>query len=189
MGARIDPVAVPAAGLAEARGFLRIDGTSEDARLTPALAAAVALCEAFTGQVMLVRGVHETMPRGETASDAGWRRLALTPVRSIDAVRRPGGVLLGPDDHAVDIDADGDGWVRMARASWGAAERFEVVYQAGMSLDWAGVPEALRQGIVRLAGHFHAPREDAAGEAVGTSACPPAAVAALWRPYRRMRLR
>ncbi len=44
------------------------------------------------------------------------------------------------------------------------------------------VPAPLRQGVVRLAGHLHAHRDetDAAG--------PPAAVTALWRPFRRMRL-
>jgi hypothetical protein len=43
------------------------------------------------------------------------------------------------------------------------------------------VPEPLRQGIVRLAAHLYAAR----GE---VEAVPPAAVAALWRPWRRVRL-
>jgi len=43
------------------------------------------------------------------------------------------------------------------------------------------LPEPLRQGIVRLAAHLYTVR----GEA---EAPPPACVAALWRPWRRLRL-
>jgi uncharacterized phiE125 gp8 family phage protein len=57
-----------------------------------------------------------------------------------------------------------------------------VAVEAGLAEDWNGVPEPLRQGIVRLTAHLYAHR-DAAGDAG-----PPAAVAALWRPWRRMRL-
>jgi uncharacterized phage protein (predicted DNA packaging) len=53
---------------------------------------------------------------------------------------------------------------------------------AGLSVDWSTSPAPLRQGIVRLVAYFYAHR-DAADDAG-----PPAAVAALWRPYRRMRL-
>jgi hypothetical protein len=48
---------------------------------------------------------------------------------------------------------------------------------------WSEVPEALRQGMVRLAAHLyaHRDREEGAG--------PPAAVTALWRLWRRLGLR
>lgn len=55
----------------------------------------------------------------------------------------------------------------------------EVHLTAGLADDWASLPDALRQGIVRLTAHLFAERD--MGE-------PPAIVAALWRPYRRMRL-
>jgi uncharacterized phiE125 gp8 family phage protein len=51
-----------------------------------------------------------------------------------------------------------------------------------MAPDWTGLPEALRQGVVRLAAHFYTHRTAAEDEG------PPAAVTALWRPWRRMRL-
>ena len=52
---------------------------------------------------------------------------------------------------------------------------------AGMASDGNGVPEPLRQGIVRLTAYLFNARDGSGGE-------PPAAVTALWRPYRRMRL-
>ena len=82
--------------------------------------------------------------------------------------------------YAIDIDAGGDGWVRLTAPV--AVSRLLVGYHAGLSPDWSSLPEALRQGIVRLVAHGYAHR-DAADDAG-----PPAAVAALWRPWRRMRL-
>lgn len=82
--------------------------------------------------------------------------------------------------HAIDIDANGEGWVRVTNA--GEARRVRVSYRAGMAAEWAGLPDALRHGIVRLAAHLYTHRAAAADEA------PPAAVTALWRPFRRMRI-
>jgi hypothetical protein len=50
----------------------------------------------------------------------------------------------------------------------------------GGAATWAAVPPAVAQGVVMLAAYlFLRPDEDRA---------PPAAVAALWRPYRRIRI-
>jgi uncharacterized phiE125 gp8 family phage protein len=64
----------------------------------------------------------------------------------------------------------------------GLAKRVDVTFTAGIAADWGGLPETIRHGIIRLAAHLHAVRD--APEDVG----PPAIVAALWRPWRRMRL-
>jgi hypothetical protein len=50
-----------------------------------------------------------------------------------------------------------------------------------MAADSNGVPEPLRQGIVRLTAHLFNARDGGGGD-------PPAAVTALWRPFRRIRL-
>jgi hypothetical protein len=50
-----------------------------------------------------------------------------------------------------------------------------------MADDENGVPEPIRQGVLRLVAHMFTDRDGDGGE-------PPAAVTALWRPYRRLRL-
>jgi uncharacterized phiE125 gp8 family phage protein len=78
----------------------------------------------------------------------------------------------------VDVDFNGDGWVR-TQAS--AASRVQVSGTAGMAEDENGVPEPIRQGVLRLVSHLFTSRDGEGGEV-------PAAVTALWRPYRRMRI-
>lgn len=180
----VENLACGPAATAEAKAYLRIDGAGEDALVGALVESAAALCEAFVGQMLVVRGVSETV----TASGA-WTRLRQSPVGEVTQVVevREGGiaVALTPGTHAVDIDGNGDGWVRYGGAGnvvYGRAGlRLRVAYRAGLAAEWAAIPDALRQGIVRLAAHLYAHRDEAAS--------PPVAVAALWRPYRRMRLR
>lgn len=166
--------------LGDAKAYLRVVGAEEDELLARLLRTAGESCEAFTGKVVLARGFAET-----AATSAAWRRLARAPVRAITAVEtvRTDGIAaaLPVSAYAIDIDARGDGWVRVLEA--GGATRVRVSYEAGLAASWSEVPEALRGGIVRLAAHFfsHRDREDGAG--------PPAAVTALWRPWRRLGLR
>jgi len=176
-------VAAPApalpVSLAELKADARIATSEEDALLAGFARAATDLCERFTGTVLIAREVKEIVPAG-----GAWTRLGAAPVRSIDAVAAlaPGGeeVALAVGHYAVDIDAAGEGWVRLLAAR--GEKRLKVAYTAGLATDPNGVPEALRRGIARLALHFHARRDAADPEA------PPAAVTALWRPWRRLRL-
>jgi len=80
--------------------------------------------------------------------------------------------------YAVDIDADGVGWVRVLAA--GSAGRVAVAYSAGLAMSFEAVPAPIAQGVAMLVAHLFDHRE--------SDVAPPAAVAALWRPYRRMRL-
>ena len=74
---------------------------------------------------------------------------------------------LSVDGYAVDIDAAGEGWVRVTR--WGAFKQIRVSYEAGLAAEAEALPEALRHGIVRLAAHLytHRDRENGAGSAGG----------------------
>lgn len=172
--------AAPPVTIDEAKAYLRIEGEAEDAALAGLVRAATGLCEGFTGQALIAREVRETIP-----ASSEWRRLARTPVRVISAVEglpaEGSAFALPVDAYAIDIDANGDGWARVIRQ--GAAGRAIVTYEAGMAAEWNGVPEPVRQGIVRLVAHLFTHRDAADG------AGPPAAVAALWRPWRRMRLK
>ena len=170
----------PAVTVNDAKAYLRIEGSAEDAVLDRLAAAATGLCEGFTGLTLIAREMRETIP-----ATSEWRRLARTPVRAISGVEglpaEGSAFALPADAYAIDIDANGDGWVRVIRQ--GAAGRAIVTYEAGVAAGLEGVPEPVRQGIVRLIAHLFTHRD------AGDDAGPPAAVAALWRPWRRMRLK
>ena len=174
MSASPIPAAVSAAAAGDVAQFLRGDPAAEPALLARTAAAAIALAEGYCGSVLIARGGEEIVP-----ADGGWHALAAVPVTAIDGVTLlTAGDAPAVDGYAVDIDAEGRGWVRIAAAAGGA--RAAVAYRAGIAVDWASVPPALAQGVVMLAAHLFENR-DGGGD-------PPAAVAALWRPYRRMRL-
>lgn len=176
------PFAAPAAAIAEARDDLRIDGSGEDAAIARAIEAAALICERFTDRIWFEReGWARLAPSG------AWQRIGLAPVRAVLSVGRVAGdgsvTPIGVGAHEIDIDAGECAWVRV---SDGEAEgRVEVRVTAGAASGWGAVPGPLRQGIVRLAAHLY--RERGAGGSESES-IPPAAVAALWRPYRRMRV-
>lgn len=173
------PLAAPLDGL---KAYLRISRTDEDDLLTDLLRAASDVAERFIGQLLIERGVEEVL---STSSD--WRRLAMCPVTSITTVAgiADTGVetVLAVDAYALDIDGNGDGWVRVSDpgAALGSFGRIHVRYRAGIASDATGVPDSIRHGIIRLAGDYYALRE-------GVEPHPPASVAALWRPWRRMHL-
>jgi uncharacterized phiE125 gp8 family phage protein len=166
--------------LAELKAFLRVSVSEEDALLAALARGAADMCEAFTGRALIDRAVEEVL-----AASPAWARLGAAPVRSIEGVAALGedgeASPLAAEAFAIDIDAAGDGWVRVLDAA--GAKRVLVSYHAGMAADPNGLPEALRHGIVRLAAHLYTQRDQA------DEAGPPAAVTALWRPWRRLRLR
>jgi uncharacterized phiE125 gp8 family phage protein len=170
---RISPI--PAEALASAvaatRAYLRMEGAAEQAVLEQAAASAIAIGEAFTGCLFVRRSVEETL-----AAATGWAALAGQPVASIDAVLGADGAALAVDGYAVDIDAEARGWVRLTSGSG----RITVRYVAGLAEGWEALDAPLAQGVMLLAAHLF-DRRDAGAQ-------PPAAVAALWRPYRRVRL-
>jgi len=171
-------LALPAVTISEAQAFVRIETGEEEALLAGLIRTASALCEAFLGQVVIARPFTADVPVG-----AAWQRLEVGPVQSIsglDAVDSSGvASALPSNSYAFDIDARGDGWVRVLDS--GGVTRVRVSGTAGLAQDANGVPEPIRQGVLRLVAHLFTARDGDAGE-------PPAAVTALWRPYRRMRL-
>jgi uncharacterized phiE125 gp8 family phage protein len=176
----VTPPVLPPAALGELKDWLGISTAMDDAPLAVLLRAALDLCEDFTGRMPVQATCEEVLNIA-----GGWQRLATQPVQAIVSVE---GIpaegprfALAADAYELDLDADGGGLVRVERQ--GTAGRIAVRFVAGLAPDWAGLPEALRHGMIRLAAHQHRARE---GD--GPNPLPPAAVAALWRPWRRMRL-
>ena len=176
-----EDLALPPEAAGAAKAYLRVERADEDDLIAGLVLAAAELCEAFIGRPLLERDFIETIPAGRA-----WRRLGFGPVRSITQVRAIAGdgaeQVLAAQDYGIDIDRRGDGWVRTTAPA--GARRIRVEYRAGLAAGWAQVPAALRQGVLRLAAHFYTSR---ASEGPNSNA-PPAAVTALWRPFRRLRL-
>lgn len=179
MATAVNPPPPPPVPLAPLRAYLRIEGSDEDALLAGLLRSAAEICEAFTRITLTDSEIEQALP-----ARPAWTRLERAPVRAILSVAALGAgtepVPLAAADYGIDIDARGDGWVRVTGG--GGSGRVLVRYRAGLAADWNGIPEPLRHGIMRMATHLYAHRdgEDGAG--------PPAAVTALWLPYRRLRL-
>jgi uncharacterized phiE125 gp8 family phage protein len=171
-------LAEPIVAMSEAQAYVRIETGEEEAVLAGLIRSASALCEAFLNQVVIARAFEVQVP-----ASGNWERLPLTPVKSITEVAtldaNGAATLLPADGYAMDIDSSGDGWVRVAPGD--GSLRVRVTGTAGMADDENGVPEPIRQGVLRLVAHLFTARDGEGGE-------PPAAVTALWRPYRRMRL-
>jgi len=172
-----DLLVLPPAARDEAKAYLRVVGVDEDPLLDRLLRSAAELGERFTGQVLLRRAFRE---RIGPAGAGRWQRLGRTPVRAVTAVETGAGTPLPAEAYAIDLDSSGDGWVRLIAPPDGPVT---VSYDAGLAASWAELPEALRHGALRLAAHFYTHRDGAA-----STVQPPAAVTALWRPWRRMRL-
>lgn len=176
----VTPPVLPGAALAELKQWLAIATTRDDAELISLLKAALDMCEAFTGLMPLESTCEEILP-----VTSSWQTLATRPVLAItQVVGIPADgprFTLPPENYAIGLDADDTGSVLVMNPA--SAGRIAVSFTAGLATEWADLPEPLRHGIIRLAAHQHRARDnDSAGP------IPPASVAALWRPWRRIRL-
>lgn len=163
--------------LNEARSWLRLGATIDDAVVAQLVRAATNICEAFIGQWLIVRAVEEVVPLNDGSTTLGIR-----PVVAVDTATllMPGSeIALGETGYGVTIARDGTASVTVHDR--GDAARARIGYRAGMAAEANGIPEAIRQGIVRLTQHLHDARD-------GGGAAPPAAIAALWQPWRRLTL-
>lgn len=157
-------------GLPEVQAYARVETGEEEAVLAGLLRVASEMCESFINQALLPREFEADLRVGQ-----GWTILPIQPVRSVSSVRRPGSdEVIAAGTYRVDVDQDGRGFI----AGLGEGERVIVTGVAGMAAEANGIPEPIRQGILRLASSLFANRDGQVGEL-------PKAVSALWRPYRR----
>ena len=172
------PPSLSGAPLAELKRWLSIGTAREDELLTELIAGALALCERFTGTVPFKCEVRETM-----LSAAVSHRLSATPCISlIDATAIDGldARLLTADDYSLTFEADGCATFTLAGEIPEA--RLELRYYAGAASEWEDLDEGLRHGVIRHAAHSFRERER------GEPGQLPASIAALWRPWRKLRL-
>lgn len=176
------PPDIAASALAELKAHLGLVQAENDAALSGYLRSALSLCEAFTGQTLLQRQIRQKLTRSHSP-----QRLKCAPVIAITAVHVSNSEsqkqALPAASYSVDIDGAALGRVTLTGPLpvLTAGSFIEAQYLAGLAAQWTYLPEAIRHGIIMLAAHFYdQPRTALSG--------PPAAVAALWRPWRVMRL-
>ena len=171
------PASVVADAVAAARGYVRLADEVEAVLLARLATTALLAAEAFCGDVWVQRAFEAVLP-----VRPGWLRLPARPITAIAGVTAlPAGsapAVLSVDAYAIDIDAEATGWIRVAQA--GGAAQVAVSYTAGAAASFADLPAPITQGVAMLTAHLFEARDGAT--------LPPAAVAALWRPYRRMQL-
>lgn len=172
------PPSLSGAPLAELKRWLSIGTAQEDELLTGLIAAALALCERFTGTVPFKCEVRETM-----LSAAVSHRLSATPcIALIDASAIDGldARLLADSDYSLTLEADGSATFTLTGDISEAT--VELRYYAGAASEWEDLDEGLRHGVIRHAAHCFRERER------GEPGQLPASIAALWRPWRKLRL-
>lgn len=156
--------------LPEMQAYARVETGEEEALLAGLLRTASEMCETFLNQALVAREYELDLRAGD-----GWTLLPLQPVRSVSSIRRAGEIEpLAPASYRCDIDYEGRGHI----AGLPRGGTFVVAGSAGMAVDGNGVPEPIRQGILRLAAFMFANRDGQIGDL-------PKAVTALWRPYRK----
>ena len=91
-------------------------------------------------------------------------------------------IVISPMCQYSAIDGLANDWhlVHLGKFAQGGAGSVMVEATAGMATDWGSLPAAIRQGAALLAAHLY---DTGAG-----GGAPPAAVTALWRPFRVLRL-
>ena len=178
----ITPAVLAGAALGELKAWLAITTPGDDAALTALLRTALETCEAFTGAMPLVQLCEEIVPAAHELAGAGdaagaGGNLGRGHSRNGRAVRDPGrGLcdrprrrrrgLVSPASHRRQLGGPRGGALhrrdggRMGRPAREPAPRRAAAGRASLSPARIGQPQPM----------------------------PPAAVAALWRPWRRMRV-
>ncbi len=189
--------------LAEAKSYLRLDGTDSDSLVTHEIAAARQICERITGLRLITQTIEARFDDWPSGQSSTWWSGVKDGVRddlrpSLPAMPLPVGPiqsllgidLIDDDDVTTTVTPTpayvtsglmpllvlktGQSWPTPLRARNGIAVRLVVGFGAA-----ASVPFAIREGILQLVAHrFDNP----------TSAEIPKGVKTLWSSYRRVGL-
>ncbi|RMF08909.1 MAG: hypothetical protein D6763_08960 [Alphaproteobacteria bacterium] len=172
--------------IAEARAYLRLDGDDDNAVVAACIMAARQACESYTGRSLISQTWQLYLDRWPEGAII----LPRPPLQSVTSI-----TVYDADGGATALDL-GDFWVDSAAAPARLLAKsatvllqpgrrlggIEITYDAGYGDSWNDVPQALRQGILMAVANFYEHR--AADSAAGL----PAPIAALWQPYRVVRL-
>ncbi len=175
----IEPSVLAATALIEAKALLRLETIDEEALLAAQLRTALELAEDFTGSVWLAATYREKRALAREIV------LQKRPFQLLTAVRLlyANGSEVALDPTQITTQSSDHGEVMLSMPVVAMDGRDVVIsYRAGAYSDWTYLPDGLRMGVLRMAAHLFTWRDDALSVGV------PGAVAALWRPYKQLRL-
>lgn len=184
----LGPPVIEPVTLVEARQFLRLDQTDEDALLATLITAARLMIEAASGRCLIEQPWRIVLDRWPASGEI---RLPLSPLLRIDAARVYDvlGSAQAVATASLTLDKAADppvirltGEVPEIGRAHGA---IEIDVAAGYGATAAAVPAPLRQAVLRLAARWFEQRGDVAGR---DAQALPATIAALVAPFRRGRL-
>jgi uncharacterized phiE125 gp8 family phage protein len=175
----VEPSLLPPTALIEAKALLRLETIDEEALLAVQLRTALDMAEDFTGSIWLTATYREKRAlRREII-------LRKRPFVSLTGLRLLFGngseEALDPTLQDVHVSDHGEAMLCVPDSVMDARD-IVISYRAGGFADWTNLPEGLRMGVLRMAAHLFAWRD--APDAVAV----PNAVAALWRPFKHLRL-
>lgn len=182
----LTPPAAEPVSLADAKAWLRIDGSDADALLSSLIQAARQAVEAQSGAALLVQQWKWTLDAWPST------RILVPPIgplRSLDAVQVAGaaGVLVAVPSASFQVDAVGargriavTGPVPAPATTLGG---IVLTVKVGLAATPADVPPAIRQALLITLAHLHEGRGDAA-DADGPVPPPARALLAPWRQRR-----
>ncbi len=175
----IEPAILAPTALIEAKALLRLETVDEEALLAAQLRTALDLAEDFTGTVWLSATYREK--RGLRREIILYKR----PFQRLTALRllyaNGSDVALDPTLQNTQVSDHGEVMLSIAEPLLDGRDLM-ITYKAGAYSDWSQLPEGLRMGVLRMAAHLFTWRDDALSIGV------PGSVAALWRPYKQLRL-
>ena len=182
----VTPPAVEPIALADANTHLRVDVPDDDALITALIAAARQACEAFTGRTLITQAWRlfldgPLLPRVVALPRPPILSVVAATVIADDATE----TIADPATYTV--DTAGARLLLKQTSDWPAAvpracAGLRIDFTAGYGPAATDVPAALRQGILQHIAQLYANRGDADAPAL------PAACAALYQPYRFLRL-
>ncbi|NNF89846.1 MAG: hypothetical protein HKM96_00590 [Boseongicola sp.] len=188
----IEQTQVPDAALpvAEFRDHLQLgsgfaDDGYQDAVLVPQLRAALAAIEGDTGKALFQRTfryvvnawrdlAHEVLPVAPVAAVQSFK---VTDLAGVEELIPATAYRLVEDAHRPELR-----WLGLVLPTIPVGGHAEIVFEAGYSADWAGVPADLKQAVLMLAAHFYEHRTGPSDHAV------PGSLAVLLKRYKPFRL-
>lgn len=191
----ITPPSVEPITLDEAKAYLRVDGTEEDALICSLISAARQHAEQWLRRALITQELRATLdvPRtvtGPLSGPVGRVNTALEiprpPLQTVTAVEvetSPGTwTPLAPTDYVVDPDEE-PATIMLAGGGWGG-RRVRVTYTAGYGPDGTAVPAPIRQGMLLLIGDWYEHREQTIVGVGRVVLELPSGVQKLWASYR-----